>query len=183
MGEILAKKVKLKNGDSVILRTPKKGDGSALISFTKQVLQNAPWAIMKPEEFFATTEGKERWINDHLNHPESLIIVAEKNGQAIGLLDFSNQIFKRTSHVGGFGMSLLPEWRGLGLGKEMLLQLLDWVKDNTSIEKINLEVLSNNESAIGLYCSLGFVKEGRKSKEIKVSETEYLDLILMAKCI
>ena len=60
---------------------------------------------------------------------------------------------------------------------------LDWAEKNPLIEKVSLGVLSTNYRAIALYKSMGFVEEGRKIKEIKINENEYVDDILMYKFV
>ena len=50
-------------------------------------------------------------------------------------------------------------WRGKGIGKQMLLQLLE-EGSNMGVEAFTLEVRKSNHTAIGLYEKLGFVTEG-----------------------
>jgi RimJ/RimL family protein N-acetyltransferase len=47
------------------------------------------------------------------------------------------------------------------------------------IEKVSLEVFSINEPAKRLYHRMGFIEEGRKLREYRLSEDRYVDSILM----
>jgi ribosomal protein S18 acetylase RimI-like enzyme len=48
---------------------------------------------------------------------------------------------------------------------------------------VSLGVFSTNQRAISLYKKMGFVEEGRKIKEFKMSEREYVDDIIMYKMV
>jgi ribosomal protein S18 acetylase RimI-like enzyme len=65
----------------------------------------------------------------------------------------------------------------------LLTALLEWAERNPLIEKVSLGVFSTNYRAISLYKSMGFIEEGRKIKEFKTSENEYIDDILMYKLV
>lgn len=80
-------------------------------------------------------------------------------------------------------MMILKKYRGLGIGKCLLEQLLKWAECNPYIEKISLGVFSTNESAIALYKKMGFVEEGRKINEIKLNDKQYIDDVLMYKMV
>ncbi len=71
----------------------------------------------------------------------------------------------------------------MGIGKELIEALLDWAEANPLIEKVSLGVFSTNHRAISLYKRLGFIEEGRKIKEFKMSENEYVDDIIMYKLV
>jgi ribosomal protein S18 acetylase RimI-like enzyme len=49
------------------------------------------------------------------------------------------------------------------------------------IEKVCCEVFSTNAPAIGFYRSLGFAEEGRCPKAYRLSESKYVDGVLMYK--
>jgi len=46
-------------------------------------------------------------------------------------------------------------------------------------EKVCLGVFSTNEWAVALYKKMGFIEEGRKFKEFKLDNGDYVDDILM----
>ena len=71
----------------------------------------------------------------------------------------------------------------MGIGRMLVNELLDWAEKNPFIEKVSLGVFSTNYRAISLYKSMGFKEEGRKIKEIRMNENEYIDDILMYKFV
>lgn len=57
-------------------------------------------------------------------------------------------------------ISVLPEKRGLGLGQELLQEVVSTLSKNTKIKNIYLEVVKNNTVAINLYEETGFEMVG-----------------------
>lgn len=80
-------------------------------------------------------------------------------------------------------MMIRKGYREMGIGSMLLQALLDWAESNPFIEKVSLGVFASNHGAITLYKKMGFIEEGRKVKEFKMSENEYVDDILMYKLV
>ena len=57
-------------------------------------------------------------------------------------------------------LSVLPEKRGQGLGKELLQEVISTLSKNPKIKNIYLDVVKNNTVAISLYKEVGFEKVG-----------------------
>jgi ribosomal protein S18 acetylase RimI-like enzyme len=66
-----------------------------------------------------------------------------------------------------FTMYVLKEFRGRGIAKELLEDLIKKVKAIPDIEQINLIVISNNEKAKQLYEKFGFKRYGTELNSIK----------------
>jgi RimJ/RimL family protein N-acetyltransferase len=69
--------------------------------------------------------------------------------------------FEGIRHVGRLGMGILPAYRGQGLGRRLLREVLSRMFD-CGMLRVELEVFSSNLPAIKLYERAGFVTEGRK---------------------
>ena len=134
---------------------------------------------MKPDEFDRTEDQERQWIQEHIDGPGKLVVLAEVSGTVIGCLSFDNGSCRRIAHRGSLGISVRENWRGQGIGTAMLQALIDWAEANPLIEKIGLSVFANNVDAIRLYERLGFVEEGRQPREMKLGPGEYADNILM----
>ncbi len=81
-----------------------------------------------------------------------------------------------------FGMYVSPEMRGSGIGKALLLEVIEKAKSIKEIEKLILTVVSTNKQAIKLYSHLGFNVFGKEEKALKINgryfDEEYMDLNL-----
>lgn len=166
-----------------IIRTGELEDAEAVLDVQNSVISEGEYFIAVSEEFNKTPEQQRDWIQTLLENERETIIVAEINGEVIGWIVFQSENRKRMSHKGSFGMMIRKNYRGKGMGKELLKALLEWAEANPFIEKVSLGVFSTNQRAISLYKKMGFVEEGRKIKEFKMSEREYVDDIIMYKMV
>ncbi|WP_144529902.1 GNAT family N-acetyltransferase [Peribacillus simplex] len=173
----------MSEGKNYIIRTGELDDAEAVLDVQNSVISEGEYFIAVSEEFNKTPEQQRDWIRRLLENERETIIVAEINGEVIGWIGFQSENRKRMSHKGSFGMMIRKNYRGKGIGKELIKALLEWAEANPFIEKVSLGVFSTNQRAISLYKKMGFVEEGRKIKEFKMSEREYADDIIMYKMV
>ncbi|MED3908272.1 GNAT family N-acetyltransferase [Peribacillus simplex] len=166
-----------------MIRTGELEDAEAVLDVQNSVISEGEYFIALSEEFNKTPEQQRDWIRRLLENERETIFVAEINGEVIGWIGFQSENRKRMSHKGSFGMMIRKNYRGKGIGKELIKALLEWAEANPFIEKVSLGVFSTNQRAISLYKKMGFVEEGRKIKEFKMSEREYVDDIIMYKMV
>jgi RimJ/RimL family protein N-acetyltransferase len=82
----------------------------------------------------------------------------------------------RTAEV---GLTLLPDARGRGLGRDVLRVLLGYAFRSRNLRRVHLQSLASNERALRAYRAVGFVEEGRRREHAWV-EGAYEDIVLMA---
>ena len=163
------------------IRSVRVSDAKALMDLARSIVAEDCFQLLTENELMLTLEGEQEWIATYLANPNRLILVAEQNGILVGQLDFCEGNRARTAHIGEFGMSVDKKFRNQGIGCLLVKNLLDWARDHSGIEKINLSVHSTNTRAIGLYKKMGFEVEGIKKKDLKYSDGQYIDTILMAR--
>lgn len=76
-------------------------------------------------------------------------------------------------------MFVKRQFRGCGIGAQLLRQALEWCTQRTSLRKIDLSVFADNEGAIALYTKFGFVIEGRIKGAFREVDNRLRDNILM----
>ena len=82
------------------------------------------------------------------------IYLAEKDGRTIGKVHLQID----SAAVGGiYGLGILPEFRGNGYGRAMLLRAIEKLKE-TQVKEIMLQVAAENAAALNLYKSCGFME-------------------------
>ncbi|MGA3600749.1 GNAT family N-acetyltransferase [Lysinibacillus agricola] len=165
------------------VRVAVEEDTAAMLEIQKEVLAEEDFLITTVEEFQQTIDGQKKWIQAKLANERETIFIVQYEEKIVGWLMFQSPQRKRLAHTGTFGMMVLKEYRGLGIGKLLLEKLITWAEHNPYIEKISLGVFSTNERAIALYKKMGFVEEGRKINEIKLHDNEYIDDVLMYKMV
>jgi RimJ/RimL family protein N-acetyltransferase len=82
------------------------------------------------------------------------------------------------THLAHIGMGILPEYRGQGLGRRLIDNALGWAW-NAEYERLELSVFTDNEVAVHLYRSVGFVEEGVRRRARKL-DGQYKDITFMA---
>ena len=83
-------------------------------------------------------------------------------------------------------INIAKEYHGKGIGKALLSYLLKYIQSKKEIVKIKTKMLENNQAAIKLFESFGFVKEAVLEKEWKLiikNKEEYINGVYMAKII
>lgn len=179
MSSIPTRTITLTTGESVTIRSAQPDDATPLLAYVRSVAAETSFFIMQADEFNFTDEQERQWIQDHLDGPGKLTVMAEVSGSVVGFLSFENGPHRRVAHRGTFGFSVARDWRGRGIGTALLQTLIEWAEANPLIEKIGMAVFANNERAIRLYRKLGFVEEGRRPREMKLGPGQYVDNILM----
>ena len=82
-----------------------------------------------------------------------LTYIAEKDQQIIGKVNL-----ELTSKIGGiYGLGILPEHRGQGSGRAILMMAIEKLKEMNASE-IMLQVATENGNALNLYRSCGFIE-------------------------
>lgn len=168
-----------KDGRAYQVRRPVEGDAGGIIDYSKQVFASTDQVLTLPEEYTITMENEVVWINNFNHNPDALALVAECEGQIIGLLFFMPNTKRKNRHTGEFGVNVHPQFRAVGVGRQLIVSLLQWARENSRIEKVYLHVFASNQPAIRLYQSLGFVEEGRHIKAIKQPDGVYIDVLQM----
>lgn len=185
MAVIKPKTVTLKNGKKACIRTGIKDDS--------QTLLDCMGAIFQDDRFFGTTqaESKERLTLKKmqertlksLQNENQLLLITETDGQALSMAEISCSENKRLEHVGQIGISIMPQYRRLGLGTAIMETMIEWAAAHPVIEKLALGVWAANEPAIALYEKMGFIEEGRKVREVKYANGSYDDCVCMYRFI
>ncbi len=93
--------------------------------------------------------------------PNWHVLVAEVEGRVVG----SSGLFPlgqgpRLRHQAGFGISVHPELQGQGVGHALLSAVTSLADDYLGLERIVLDVYTDNDRARALYERFGFTVEG-----------------------
>ena len=86
----------------------------------------------------------------------------------------------RVDHVAILGIGIHPEFQNLGLGRALMESIIDWAREN-SVIRLDLNVRCDNDRAIRLYESLGFVREGVRERFIRLDDGRFIDDAVMVR--
>ncbi len=106
--------------------------------------------------------------------PQYAAVVEE---QVVGWCDIVPIARQVKAHGGILGVSVLPEYRGRGIGTALITETIAKAR-LIGLTRVELTVRENNKKALVLYQRLGFVVEGLKRKAVYI-DGEYEDLVCM----
>jgi RimJ/RimL family protein N-acetyltransferase len=169
----------LKDGRTVLIREGQPADAAALLATIKTYLHDSDCIPLRPEEFSLGEEEERAWIQSLQARDNSLLLVAVGDGQVVGNIDLTGSPRQATRHTGVIGMGLLKEWRGSGLGTELLRSVVQWARTNPALEKLWLQVYATNLAGRTLYHKAGFEECGVQKDFFKREDGLYADNVTM----
>jgi len=129
-----------------------------------------------------TLEEERKWIEKALKEKrrkERIMLIAQEGKKIVGITSVTLKK-GRQSHVGEFGISVRREYRGMGLGKFLMKEVLKLAKKRLKPKIIRLSVFANNKIAQSLYKKFGFKKIAKIPKQIHYKR-KFVDEIVMIK--
>lgn len=169
----------LKTGEEILIRLATAEDAPAIFKHVKRIVDNDDTVLRYPEEFSMTEKTTLAWIEGLSKDSNSVILVAYHGDRFVGMLDGHGGSKIKERHKIEFGMSVRAEYRDQGVGRQLVMAFIEWVRMHPTLEKIVLSVFSNNPGAYFLYRSLGFEEEGLIKESYKTLEDTYIDEIRM----
>jgi RimJ/RimL family protein N-acetyltransferase len=167
-----------------IVRTATPEDRDTVLTLQRAAMdESEEYFVRTREEFDAERARAGDQLIRLLSRDNSLWMVAEKDGEILGSLDFHGGEYERTRHVGHFGMTVATDYRNRGVGTALIEMLLIWARDHPIVEKLTTTFFTTNTRAIALCTRFGFQSEGRRHREYRVRPGRYLDSLLLAKWI
>ena len=176
------KEVKLKNGETAILRNPTKEDAKAMIDYLNIVGGESDFLTFGKNEFKISIEAEEEYIEKNNEMKNCEMILAIINDERVGIGSINSLQKERVKHNGMLGISFSKNYWGIGLGNSVMEYLIEWAKSNGITKKISLLVREDNERGINLYEKFGFEREGLLKNDICVNGV-YYSTITMGLCI
>lgn len=167
-------------GLSYIIRSAVEADAEALSDLRLQIDEETENLDREPGEAFIDPQGFQTLIKADSESDRNIFLVAETDGRLIGFSRCAGNDLKRFRHKVEFGVGVLKEFWGYGIGKNLLQESISWADEN-NIRKITLHVMESNESARRLYEKLGFEVEGVLKDDKLLSDGKFYHMIVMGR--
>jgi RimJ/RimL family protein N-acetyltransferase len=168
------------NGLRYIIRSAMGKDANGLSEVRVQIDGETENLDREPGEAYIDETGFKKLIREDSESINHLFLVAEVNDRIVGFSRCEGNQLKRTSHKVEFGVCVVKEYWGYGIGKKFLEESILWA-DDVGIKKMNLHVLDSNEKAIKLYQKYGFEVEGILKNDKLLSDGNYYNTVLMGR--
>jgi RimJ/RimL family protein N-acetyltransferase len=163
-----------------VLREATPADAAAMLAFMDALLSEGDVDIpLQPGEFDIPLEQEEGILQEYADADNAIFLLAELEGEIIGLLNLRGGRRAALRHVADLGISIALPWRGKGVGNSLMVEAVSWARANPVLKRIELNVYARNAAGIHLYKKHGFEIEGRRRSAI-YQGGEYLDDLIMA---
>ena len=173
------KTIQLKDGRVCTLRNGEESDGQALLELFLLTHAQTDWLLSYPDEVTFTAEQEEQFLREKAESENEVEILAELDGKLIGSAGvFAVRNAEKTRHRAGFGISVDKAYWGLGVGRALTEACIECAKTAGYLQ-MELEAAAENESALKLYESVGFVEYGRNPKGFRSRVSGWQPIVLM----
>lgn len=172
-------KVILKNGKEALLRNGDAADGLIVFEVFNAAHAETDYLLSYPDENSFDQEQEARFLEEKTKSPDEIEIIAITDGKVVGTAGIEAVGRKyKIRHRAELGISILKEYWGLGLGKALTKACIQCAKE-AGYTQLELNVVAENEAAISLYRSLGFVEFGRNPRGFNSRASGYQELVYM----
>lgn len=168
------------NGVCYTVRTAMKKDAQELSEIRVQIDGETQNLDREKGEAYIDTLGFEELIKTDSEKRNNLFLVAIMNEKVVGFSRCEGNLLKRFAHKVEFGVCVLKDYWGYGIGTNLLKESIAWA-DSNEITKITLNVLETNEKAVDLYKKFGFKIEGILENDKILSDGQYYNTIVMGR--
>ena len=173
------KAIVLKNGAEALLRNGTAADGEAVFENFNTTHGETDYLLSYPDENSFDPEQEGRFLAGKEESENEIEILALVDGKLAGTAGIEAIGTKyKVKHRAEFGISLLEEYWGLGIGRALTEACIECAK-NAGYEQLELDVVADNERAIAMYEKAGFVEYGRNPKGFKSRANGFQELVYM----
>ena len=176
---IYQKLIKLKNGKEALLRNGDANDGQVVYDCFNLAHAESDYLLSYPEENSFTQEQESEFLQKKTDSSNEIELVAIVDNKVVGVAGIEAMGHKyKVKHRAEFGISIIKEYCGLGLGEALSRACIECAK-KAGYTQLELNVVKDNIPAVNLYKKLGFIEFGRNPKGFNSKTSGYQELIYM----
>ena len=172
-------KIVLKNGTEALIRNGDAPDGANVYEAFNLTHAESDYLLSYPDENSYDLEQEAQFLAKKAESPNEIELVAIMDGKIAGMAGIEAVGSKyKVKHRAEFGISVLKEYWGLGLGKALMQACIQCAREAGYVQ-LELNVVAENERAIALYKSLGFEEFGRNPRGFNSRTSGFQELVYM----
>ena len=174
-----SQKIILKNGKEAWLKNGDASDGSAVYENFNATHAETDYLLTYPEENSFDPEQEAQFLEKKTKSANEIEIIALVDGRVVGTAGIEAVGTKyKVRHRAEFGISILREYWGLGLGRALATACIQCAREAGYLQ-LELNVVAANERAIALYRNIGFEEFGRNPIGFNSRTSGFQELIYM----
>lgn len=168
-----------KNGLSYTIRALEPTDAQEALDFMHHLYEESPYLARYADELKLTIEEEMAFIEVNLADEGRLLAGIFVGDRLIGLGSWAAvSKSEKLAHRCTTSIMVDPVHQSRGVGTAMMGALIECARQ-AGFEQMELEVVSDNSAAIGLYEKLGFAKCGLLERGFRNRDGSYHDLLAM----
>ena len=169
----------LKDGRSCVIRNGTEADGLAVFECFNKTHGETDFLLSYPDENSMNAEEEGKFLKEKTESEDEIELVAEVDGKIIGSAGFEKVGPKyKTKHRAEFGISVEKDFWGLGIGRALINVCIE-LAQKAGYTQLELDVVAQNERAVSLYESVGFIEYGRNPRGFNSRSSGYQEVVLM----
>lgn len=163
---------------SFSVRRATESDAASLNALRRQLFRETPNMLWEPEEFTQTAEDESRRIARLHGRPNGLVLLAEDDGAAIGVLTAVGGEVRRLRHSATLALGVAKSHWSRGVATAMVSEAKNWAW-KAGLHRLELTVHTTNLRALDVYLRAGFQIEGCRRHSLLVNG-QYVDEYAMS---
>lgn len=160
---------------TVTIRPARQADLTGIVGAIRQVAAEKTYIVA---ESVADELDHQDVLLRHNSLESRMFFVATVDESVIGWVHLNAPELEKLDHTAELTVGVIEEYRGDGIGKELLDRATDWASEN-GFERLYQSVPSTNQRAIDFLEDNGWRVEAVREDHYKLDE-EYIDEVMMA---
>ena len=173
------KTTSLKDGRPLRLRNGVEQDARAALEIFILGHEQTDYLLSYPDENDMTVDEEAQFLAKKTASADEIELLADVCGKVVGLAGIQRVgAFDKVRHRATFGLHVDQNYWGLGIGRALTRACVECARI-ADYAQLELEVVAENERAIALYLSEGFVEYGRNPRGFLSRQGGWRELVLM----
>lgn len=141
----------------VLIRRATAADSEGWLDLGHRLDRETSFMLLEPGERTSTAAEVRSLLV--CGPDDGCYLVAEVDGQLVGLLGAERGQYRRERHKADLFIGVLQGYAGQGIGRRLLEAAEGWAR-KVGLHRLELTVMAHNARAIALYKKMGFEAEG-----------------------
>lgn len=173
------KTVFLKDGRSCLIRGCNAADGEAMFHLFNTTHAETDYLLSYPDENSFDITGEADFLARIDASDNAIELGAFVDGVLVGSAGIEPVGIKdKVKHRAEFGISVLRDYWGLGIGRALTLACIACARA-AAYAQLELDAVRENKNALALYESVGFAEYGANPKGFRSRSGRWQELVLM----